>query len=106
MENDFSNIINPSGFNPPSAQRKFLGDLYYLQLKSLEETDFHITANSYGFYVNQSTQGNFNPHPNPKFSSCISLLDLLFQISPKFKTKFQDVLKGVKVSEFQRLSQG
>jgi hypothetical protein len=34
------------------------------------------------------------------------LLELLFQVSPKFKSKFQEVLKGVKVSEFQRLSQG
>ncbi len=45
-ESEFSSIINSSGFNPPSNSRKLLGDLYYLQIKTLEEVDFHVTANS------------------------------------------------------------
>jgi protein TIF31 len=88
-ESDLGSIINSSGFNPPSISRKLLGDLYYLHLRTPEETDFHITANSEGFLVNQSNQGNFNPNCNPKYPACLSLLDLILQISPKFKARFQ-----------------
>jgi protein TIF31 len=90
--------VNSSGFVPPSTSRKLLGDLYYLQIRTLEDTDLHITASSEGFFVNQSTQNNFNPNPHTKFSSSISLLDLLMQVSPKFKTKFQELQKGMKIT--------
>jgi len=78
-----------SGFNPPPYYRKLQGDLYYLQLHTLEEVDFHVTASSEGFFVNQSTQNCFNPNQNTKYFICISLIDLIAQLSPKFKTRFQ-----------------
>ena len=88
-ESDLGTIINPSGFNPPPLNRKLLGDLYYLHIKTPEDADFHVTATVEGFFVNQSSQGNFNPNSNHKYSVCLSLLDLLFQVSQKFKLKFQ-----------------
>lgn len=59
-----------------------------------------MTATAEGFLVNQSSQGNFNPNPHPKYSVCLSLLDLLFQVSPKFKFKFQELQKTLKLTEF------
>ena len=105
-DHEFGNLINSSGFNPPPYHRKSMGDLYYLHVKTLEEIDLHLTANYHGFYVNQSTQGNFNPNPHPKYVSCFSLLDLLLQISPKFKLKFFELQKTMKLTEFQRISLG
>lgn len=102
-ESEFGSMLNVSGFNPPPYYRKMQGDLYYLHVRTLEETDFHITANSEGFFVNQSSQGSFNPNPNPKFSLCISLIDLLGQLSPKFKMRFQEIQRTAKVTEFQKI---
>ena len=39
-------MIHASGFNPPPNYRKLAGDLYYLQIRTLEETDLHVTASS------------------------------------------------------------
>jgi protein TIF31 len=81
-------MIHTSGFNPPPYNRKLAGDLFYLQIRTLEETDIHVTASSEGFFVNQSNQGNFNPNSNLKYPLSLSLLDLLMNVSPKFKLKF------------------
>jgi protein TIF31 len=105
-ESDFGNVIASSGFNPPPLYRKLLGDLYYIHVRTLEETDFHITAIAEGFLVNQSSQGNFNPNAHSKYSVCLSLLDLLFQISPKFKAKFQELQKSLRLTEFEKMSLG
>ena len=88
-ECEFAGLINISGFNPVPTYRKHQGDFYYIHVRTFEEVDFHITANPEGFFANLSTQGNFNPNPNPKYTPCVSLLDLLNQISPKFKARFQ-----------------
>jgi outer membrane receptor for ferric coprogen and ferric-rhodotorulic acid len=45
-ESDFSGIINISGFNPVAAYRKHQGDYYYIHVKTLEETDLHVTASA------------------------------------------------------------
>jgi len=91
-------MINSSGFNPVPNNRRYQGDLYYINVKTIEEVDMHITASVDGFFVNLSHQNNFNPNPNPKYSINISLLDLLMQISPKFKSKFQSTLKSIKIT--------
>jgi hypothetical protein len=58
--------------------------------KSPEEIDYHITANSEGFFVNQSSSSHFNPNISFKFQTVSSsLLDLLIKISPKFKEIYQ-----------------
>lgn len=91
-------MVHLSGFNPVPSDRRFQGDLYYIHVKTIEETDIHITASVDGFYVNLSHQNHFNPNPNSKYSSHISFLDLLQQISPKFKCQFQLALKNTKIT--------
>ena len=93
-------MIGFSGFNPPPLHRKLQGDLYYIHVRTLEEVDFHITATAEGFMVNQSSQGNFNANTQSKYPVCLSLLDLLFQLSPKFKAKFQELQKSLRLTEF------
>lgn len=74
-----------------------MGDHYYLYFKSPDEQDFHITAHSEGFFLNQSTNTHFNPNPSTKHSKVfISLLDLLYTISPKFKELFRSTIAKIK----------
>ncbi|CAM1301374.1 CLUH (predicted), partial [Pycnogonum litorale] len=81
-------VLTTNGWNPPPAQRKMKGDLLYLYVVTLEDKRFHITACTRGFYVNQSTEEEFNPRAiNPK-QVCHSLVDLLGQLSPSFKRNF------------------
>ena len=82
-----------SGFNPPVYYRKMMGDYFYLLFKSTEDIDFHITGNSEGFYVNQSTNCHFNPSISTKYSKThTSLLDLLLEISPKLNEVIKSML--------------
>ena len=60
----------------------------YLYVITLEDKRYHITSSTRGFYVNESTEEEFNPKPaNPKVVHH-SLIDLLNQISPTFKRNF------------------
>ena len=61
------------------------GDLLYVFVVTLEEKRFHITASTRGFYVNQTTEEEFNPRPAPSNYLSHSLIELLNQISPGFK---------------------
>lgn len=80
-----------------------MGDYYYVYFKSPEEVDYHITAHSEGFYLNQSTSSHFNPSISPKNSKIyISLLDLLYSVSPKFKEMFKSCLNKLKDQEVQK----
>lgn len=65
-----------------------LGNLIYLYAVTLEDKRLHITACTRGFYVNQSTDEEFNHKPaNPNHLSH-SLIELLSQVSPTFKRNF------------------
>ena len=65
------NTISYSGWNPPPRNRLLQGDIWYLDIKTLErfnflvlsylEKDYCITCSVKGFYVNESTNHNFNP---------------------------------------------
>ena len=60
----------------------------YLYVITLEDKRYHITSSTRGFYVNESTEEEFNPKPsNPKVVYH-SLIDLISQISPTFKRNF------------------
>lgn len=60
----------------------------YLYVITLEDKRYHITSSTRGFFVNESTEEEFNPKPaNPKVVYH-SLIDLLNQISPTFKRNF------------------
>lgn len=81
-------VLTTSGWNPPPGYRKLHGDLIYLYAVTLEDKRLHITACTRGFYINQSTDEEFNPKPaNPNHLSH-SLIELLSQVSPSFKRNF------------------
>lgn len=65
----------------------------YLFVVTLEEKRFHITASTRGFYVNLSTEEDFNPKASSPKLVYHSLIDLLGQISPAFKRNFASILK-------------
>ena len=82
-----------SGWNPPPGTRKLQGDLLYLFVVTQEDKRFHITSSTRGFYVNMSTEEDFNPvAANPKVVYH-SLIELLNSISPLFKRNFANILK-------------
>lgn len=72
--------IGLSDFNPVPMNRKAWGDLLYIKLKTLEQSEYCITCNPYGFYVNESNEKlSFNPSEhrlNPSFSH--SLVGLVY----------------------------
>jgi len=81
-------VVTPSGWNPPPGYRKLHGDLLYLQVITVEEKHYHITASTRGFFVNQCTEEEFCPRAaSPSYLSH-SLIELLNQISPVFKRNF------------------
>nr|QVD39409.1 CLUH Clustered mitochondrial protein-like protein [Schistocerca gregaria] len=86
-------VLTTSGWNPPPGYRKMHGDLLYLHVVTLEEKHYHITACSRGFFVNQSTEDEFNPKPASPSHLCHSLIELLNQISPAFKRNFSVLQK-------------
>uniref|UniRef100_T1ITX2 Clustered mitochondria protein homolog n=1 Tax=Strigamia maritima TaxID=126957 RepID=T1ITX2_STRMM len=81
-------ILTTTGWNPPPGTRKMHGELLYLYVLTLEDKRFHITASTRGFFVNQSTEEEFNPKPSNPNHMCHSLIDLLNHISPGFKRNF------------------
>ncbi|KAJ8312586.1 hypothetical protein KUTeg_009959 [Tegillarca granosa] len=86
-------VLTYSGWNPPPSNRRMHGDLLYLYVVTLEEKKYHITASTRGFYVNQSTEDEFNPKAAQIRYLSHSLIDLLIQISPLFKKNFSILLK-------------
>jgi protein TIF31 len=81
-------VIQYSSFHPPPPHRRLLGDIAYYSVTTVDEI-FHITANSLGFYVNQTSEVKgklkFDPAPaaEPHFSH--AMLDCLLQASQKFQ---------------------
>lgn len=81
-------VLTTSGWNPPPGYRKMHGDLMYLYVVTLEDKHHHITACTRGFFLNQSTEEEFNAKPATPSHLCHSLIELLNQISPAFKRNF------------------
>lgn len=86
-------VLTTSAWNPPPGPRKLHGDLMYLYVVTMEDKRFHISACPRGFYVNQSSDDDFNPKPNNPSHLCHSLIDLLSQISPAFRRSFSAMQK-------------
>ena len=102
-EYNFSEWINFSGYNPVPYYRKLMGDFYYIYFKSPEEIDYHITGHAEGFFLNQSTNAHFNPAISTKNSKIyISLMDLLYAVSPKFKELFKTCITMLRTCENQK----
>eukprot|EP01127_Copromyxa_protea_P005232 TRINITY_DN1513_c2_g1_i1.p1 TRINITY_DN1513_c2_g1~~TRINITY_DN1513_c2_g1_i1.p1 ORF type:complete len:1243 (-),score=410.37 TRINITY_DN1513_c2_g1_i1:1503-5231(-) len=84
--------LNYSGWNPPRGNRKLQGDLFYLDVVTLEGESVVVTAWSNGFFVNSSKNGNFDPTPSARPCRAHALVDLLRELSPKFKQTFAKVV--------------
>ncbi|KAG8192670.1 hypothetical protein JTE90_009698 [Oedothorax gibbosus] len=86
-------VLTISGWNPPPGIRKLRGDLLYLYVVTAEDKRLHITASTRGFYINQTTDEEFNPKPASPKLIFHSLADLLSQVSPVFKRNFSLIQK-------------
>ncbi|XP_015380377.1 PREDICTED: clustered mitochondria protein homolog isoform X2 [Diuraphis noxia] len=86
-------VLTTSAWNPPPGFRKMHGDLMYMYVITLEDKHFHITACTKGFFINQSTNEEFNPKPAAPNHLCHSLIELLSQVSPAFKRNFATLQK-------------
>jgi protein TIF31 len=84
--------ITFSGFNPPSGNRKLRGDLFYLEIETLEGKTFHVTATADGFYLNGSQGTTFSPNAMSKPHKSHTLLGLLWELSPLCKDYFPKLL--------------
>ncbi|XP_073981757.1 clustered mitochondria protein homolog isoform X2 [Rhodnius prolixus] len=86
-------VLTTSGWNPPPGFRKMHGDLMYLYVVTMEDKHYHITGCTRGFFLNQSTEEDFNPKPATPNHLCHSLIELLNQLSPSFKRNFTTLQK-------------
>lgn len=86
-------ILTTSGWNAPPGTRKLHGDLIYIYVVTMEDKHFHITSSTKGFYVNLSTNEEFNPKPATPFVIYHSLIDLLAYLSPAFKKNYALIQK-------------
>ena len=73
--------LRHSGYHPPPANRRTLGDLAYIECTLPGGSTVHITAFPLGFYVNRSTSSSFNPAPAKDACYSHTLLDCLLQHS-------------------------
>uniref|UniRef100_A0A8C2ERV1 Clustered mitochondria protein homolog n=1 Tax=Cyprinus carpio TaxID=7962 RepID=A0A8C2ERV1_CYPCA len=58
-------VLTMSSWNPPPGNRKMHGDLMYLNVVTMEDRHFSITASSRGFYVNQGSTHPFERIATP-----------------------------------------
>lgn len=86
-------VLTVSGWNPPPGPRKLHGDLMYLYVVTLEGKHYHITASTWGFYLNQITEDEFIPKPASPCYLCHSLIELLNILSNAFKRNFANLQK-------------
>eukprot|EP00560_Eucampia_antarctica_P006083 CAMPEP_0197824454 /NCGR_PEP_ID=MMETSP1437-20131217/1689_1 /TAXON_ID=49252 ORGANISM="Eucampia antarctica, Strain CCMP1452" /NCGR_SAMPLE_ID=MMETSP1437 /ASSEMBLY_ACC=CAM_ASM_001096 /LENGTH=1549 /DNA_ID=CAMNT_0043424079 /DNA_START=140 /DNA_END=4789 /DNA_ORIENTATION=+ len=89
-----------SGFNPPPSNRRILGDLAYLEVKSAKhpnELSFFITCIPTGFYVNKTfSSEHFDPTPAPEACFSHTLLDCILQKSKSTRNAWIDALVASK----------
>ncbi|XP_078166356.1 tetratricopeptide repeat (TPR)-containing protein isoform X2 [Carex rostrata] len=82
-----------SSFNPPPSYRKLVGDLIYIDVKTVEGTTYCITGSTKGFYVNSSASAvTLDPKPSKNSHESSTLFGLLQKLSPKFKKGFREIL--------------
>ncbi|ORY67839.1 hypothetical protein LY90DRAFT_504520 [Neocallimastix californiae] len=89
-------LLTLSSWNPVTTTRKINGDLMYLKVITLENKTYQITASVNGFFVNRSTDVQFNPlmiHDSRKFDT---LSALLCNISPLYKMNLEKHLDNLK----------
>jgi protein TIF31 len=84
-----------SGWNPPPPQRQMMGDLLYLDVVTLEEQSFCITAWTKGFFINNTHDNVFDPSPGPSPCHSHTLADLLAKVSPLFGKSIQAIFTQI-----------
>lgn len=84
-------VYTASCWNPPPGYRKLHGDLIYVHVITNEDKRLSITGSSRGFYLNQSTEEEFNPLPASPKVIYHSLAELLNAQSPSFKRNFAQI---------------
>uniref|UniRef100_A0A8B9J6L3 Clustered mitochondria protein homolog n=1 Tax=Astyanax mexicanus TaxID=7994 RepID=A0A8B9J6L3_ASTMX len=98
-------VLAMSSWNPPPGNRKMHGDLVYLNVVTMEDKHYSVTASTRGFFLNQSTTYSFNPKPASPSVHSHSLVELLSQISSTFKKNFSALLKKrTSTHPFERIS--
>ena len=75
-------------WNPAPASRRLQGDLFYIEVNTLENHVVHITATSSGFFVNRTHRDTFNPLPQQPLTHAFSLVALLATVSPLFRKNY------------------
>lgn len=82
-----------SQWSPANISRKLAGDLFYLQIQTLESEIFQITAHVSGFFVNNSSNSHFDGSihkpRNGKQLFNYSLISLLKTLSPLFEAQLK-----------------
>jgi len=84
-------VLTASCWNPPPGYRKLRGDLIYIHVVTNEDRRLNITGSTRGFYLNQSTEEEFNPLPIASETIHHSLTELLNSHSPSFKRNFAQI---------------
>jgi len=82
-----------SGWNPPPKPRALMGDLFYLEVVTMEHQTLHLTACPDGFYVNQTRASRFDPRPAKVAHNSQTLLDLLCSVSSQFTKQWGSLLE-------------
>ena len=82
-----------STWNPVSGNRVLQGDLFYLDVATLEGPHYCVTASTEGFFVNSTKGGSFNPQKNDQFPLSQTLVQLFEALSKKFKRSFATCLE-------------
>lgn len=77
-----------SGFNPPPGNRMMQGDLFYLEVVTMDNVVLHVTSHVSGFYVNRSNLEIFDPLPAKNCVKYSTIHGLLMAKSNDFKTRF------------------
>ncbi|OMJ19622.1 Clustered mitochondria protein-like protein [Smittium culicis] len=84
-----------SGWNPVRPDRYQKGDLFYLQITTLEGQIYHVTSSINGFFVNNSTSSKFDPSRADPARESHSLISLVRKLSPRFTKSFDSLQKSV-----------
>lgn len=83
-----------SQWSPADISRKLAGDLFYLQVQTLEGEIFNITSHVSGFFVNNCSNTKFDSSVHflnaGRESKNYSLISLLKSLSPMFSKKIEE----------------
>jgi protein TIF31 len=78
-------------WNPAPASRRLQGDLFYVEVTTLENAVLNITATASGFFLNRTHRDTFNPLPVQPLVHAYSLVSLLSLASASFKKNYVQV---------------